>query len=108
MVILKPEDARALLDAAATQKDRALFMAAILTGMREGELLGLKWEDFDWRNGQVYVRRTYNHGRFYEPKTKTSRRKIDMAPELIQELKRWKIACPVGELDLVFPTEIGT
>jgi integrase len=54
------------------------------------------------------VRRTYNHGRFYEPKTKTSRRKIDLAPELIGRLKEWKMACPHGELNLVFPTEVGT
>jgi integrase len=108
MIILKPDDILALLDAAATEKDKVLFLAAVLTGMREGELLGLKWDDFDWRNGQAYVRRTYNHGRFYEPKTKSSRRKIDLAPELIRELKRWKIQCPIGELDLVFPTEIGT
>lgn len=42
MVILKPDDIRALLDAAAAEKDKALFMAAVLTGAREGELLGLK------------------------------------------------------------------
>jgi integrase len=108
MVILKPDDIRALLDAAGTEKDRVLFLSAVLTGAREGELLGLKWDDFDWRNGQVYIRRSYNHGRFYEPKTKTSRRKIDLAPELIAALKRWKIQCPVSELELVFPTEVGT
>jgi len=103
MVILKPDDIRALLDAAVTEKDRVLFLTAVLTGAREGELLGLKWDDFDWRNGQVYIRRSYNHGRFYEPKTKTSRRKIDLAPELIAALKRWKIQCPVSELELVLP-----
>jgi integrase len=83
-------------------------MAAVLTGMREGELLGLQWGDIDWLNSQIHVRRTYNHGRFYEPKTKTSRRKIDLAPELVRELKRWRVACPPGDLDLVFPTENGT
>jgi integrase len=108
MSILRPDQIRALLTAAGEQKDKVLFMTAVLTGMREGELLGLKWDDFDWVNRQVQVRRTYNHGHFYEPKTKTSRRKIDLAPELIRALKRWKLACPRGELDLVFPTSIGT
>lgn len=108
MSILRPEEIRALLDAAANQKDRMLFMAAVLTGMRQGELLGLKWDDFNWIAGQVFVRRSYNHKRFYEPKTKMSRRKIDLAPELIQEFKRWKISCPASELDLVFPTNTGT
>ncbi|MBI4595010.1 MAG: site-specific integrase [Candidatus Tectomicrobia bacterium] len=108
MIILKPDDIHALLDATGTKRERTLFMTAILTGMREGELLGLKWDDIDWRNSQIYVRRTFNHGRFYEPKTKTSRRKIDLAPELIIELKKWRLACPISELDLVFPTKVGT
>lgn len=43
-----------------------------------------------------------------EPKSKASRRKIDLAPELIHKLKKWKLACPKGETDLIFPTEEGT
>lgn len=108
MNILEPVAIRALLDAASTDKDKILFMTAILTGMREGELLGLKWDDIDWGNCQIQVRRTYNHGQFYEPKTKTSKRKIDLAPELVHELKKWKLACPKGEMNLVFPTSLGT
>lgn len=108
MVVLKPEEIRALLDAALTQKDRVLFMAAVFTGAREGELLGLQWGDIDWLNSQVLIRRTFNHGKFMEPKSKASRRKIDLAPELLHELKKWKLACPKGEFDLVFPSENGT
>ncbi|MEE9566137.1 MAG: site-specific integrase [Desulfobacteria bacterium] len=108
IAVLKPKEIRVLLDKAGSQKDRALFMAAALTGMREGELLGLKWDDIDWFNCQIHVRRTYNNGRFYDPKTKYSRRKVDLAPELVRELKKWKLACPRGELNLVFPTEKGT
>ncbi len=108
ILVFTPEEIRALLDAAGSQKDRTLFMTAVLTGMREGELLGLQWGDIDWVNRQVHVRRTYNHGRFYEPKSKAARRKIDLAPELVSTLKQWKLACPIGELDLVFPTEAGT
>lgn len=108
MVILKPEEIRALLDKAGSQKDRVLFMAAALTGLREGELFGLQWGDIDWINYQIHVRRTYNHGRFYEPKSITSRRKVDLAPELVSELKKWKLACPTSDQDLVFPTVAGT
>jgi integrase len=108
MIILKPKEIRLLFDNAATQKDRVLFMTAVLTGMREGELVGLKWEDIDWVNSQIYVRRTFNHGKFMDPKSRTSRRKIDLAPELVHALKKWKLACLKGELDLVFPTDEGT
>jgi len=108
MVILQPDELQALFDAGANQKERLLFMTATLTGMRQGELLGLQWGDMDWHNYQVHVRRTFNHGQFYEPKSKASRRKIDMPPELVSELKHWKLACPISELDLVFPSQVGT
>jgi len=105
--ILKPRQIRCLIDKTPELKFQTLFMMAVTTGMRQGELFGLKWPDIDWFNNQVHVKRTFNHGRFYEPKTKTSRRKIDLAPQLATQLKRWKIACPPCNLDLVFPNEQG-
>ena len=45
---------------------------------------------------------------FMEPKSKASRRKIDLAPELVSEWKKWKLASPKGGLDLLLPTEDGT
>lgn len=107
MTVLEPEEVRALVDAAESQKDRALFMTAGLTGMRQGEIFGLKWTDIDWINSQIHVKRTYNHGKFYAPKSNTSKRRIDLVPELVAELKKWKLACPKGELDLVFPNNKG-
>jgi len=108
MIILKPGEIRALLDASLTQKDRVLFMTAVFTGERKGELLGSQWGDVDWPNSQALVRRTFNHGEFMERKSKASRRRIDLAPQLLHELKKWKLACPKGELDLIFPSENGT
>jgi len=108
MVILGPEEIRALLNGAATPKDHALLMTAILTGARQGEILGLQWGDIDYLNSQILIRRTYNHGKFMEPKTETSKRNIDIGPDLVRELKKWKLACPKGEHDLVFPSEDGT
>ncbi|MFB3886328.1 MAG: tyrosine-type recombinase/integrase [Thermodesulfobacteriota bacterium] len=108
MVILKPEEIRVLLDNTATQKERVLFMTAALTGMRQGELLGLQWGDIDFLNSQILVRRTYNHGECMEPKSETSRRRIDIGPDLVHELKKWQLACPKGELNLVFSSNEGT
>lgn len=108
MVILQPKQIRALFYAAEDHWERMLFMAAVLTGMREGELLGLKWSDVNWVSRQVEVNRTYNHGQFYKPKSKASRRKIDMTPELVNELKKWKLACLPSDLDLVFPSGART
>jgi len=88
-------------------KFKTLMMMATSTGMREGEILGLKWGDIDFSVKQISVNRTFNHGRFYPPKSKDSKRKIDMVPQLIPQLKEWKLACPKTELDLVFPNANG-
>ena len=105
--VLTPAEILSLLDAAPDLKHKTLFMAAVTTGLRQGELLGLKWTDIDWFNSQVHVNRTYNHFRFYEPKSKTSRRKVDVPPQMMKQFKEWKIACPTNDLDLVFPNETG-
>jgi integrase len=41
------------------------------------------------------------------PKSKAGRRDVPLAPLVVAELKRWRLACPLGELDLVFPTPAG-
>ena len=105
--IITPEQILALLDATTDLKYKTLFMTTIMTGMRQGELLGLKWDDIDWIAGQIHVKRTFTSGRFYDPKSKKSRRKIDLAPQLITQLKKWQLACPSNKLDLVFPNGEG-
>jgi integrase len=104
---LKPPEIRALVENAKNQKFKTLFTLAVMSGMRRGEVLGLKWTDIDWFNCQVHVKRTYNHRRFYEPKSETSGRAIDLGPTVMAELKKWKLACPPNELGLVFPNEAG-
>jgi integrase len=44
------------------QKYRMLFMLAVMSGARQGELLGLKWSDVDWQNRQIHIQRTFNNG----------------------------------------------
>jgi len=104
---LKPEEIRGLIDNTDDQKYKTLFLMAIMTGMRQGELLGLKWDDIDWFNCQVRVKRTYNHGRFFEPKSETSKRAIDLSPMVITELKKWQLACLPNELNYIFPNKQG-
>jgi integrase len=101
------DETMAIIDEMPSFRGKLLVLTAAITGMREGELFGLKWDDIQWKDSQIFVRRTFNHGRFYEPKSNKSRRKIDVPQELLHELKTWKLACPKGELDLVFPNKIG-
>jgi integrase len=55
---LSPEQARTLLEALKGDRLEALYVLATTTGMRQGELLGLKWEDIDLGAGTLQVRRT--------------------------------------------------
>ncbi len=104
---LKPKEIRALIDEADSERFRTLLTLAVMSGMRQGEILGLKWTDVDWFNCQVHVRRTYNHGQFHDPKSETSRRSIDLGPTVIKRLKVWKMASLPNDLDLVFTNEAG-
>src|SRR5918997_978168 len=79
---LSAEEARRLLEAAHGDRFEALYVLALHTGMRQGELLALKWQDVDLENATLSVRRTITKsgGRLFlgEPKTKKSRRTIDL------------------------------
>jgi integrase len=56
------------LDDALGRVDRALYLTAAMTGMRQGELFALRWMDVDWLAHRVRVRRNYVHGRFGTPR----------------------------------------
>jgi integrase len=103
--VLAPADINALLGTVTNCKYKTLFTLAIFSGARQGELLGLKWSDVDWENNQIHIQRTYNKKTWYEPKSKTSYRRIDLGPEVIRVLKKWKLECPPNDHDLIFPSK---
>lgn len=57
--ILQPHEIQSFLDAAMEPKYRTLFMLAIMSGARQGEILGLKWTDIDWFNSQIRIQTTF-------------------------------------------------
>ena len=69
---------------------REFFQFAIWTGLRTGELLGLRWQDVDLDKGQVHIRTNITQGREKEPKTRGSIRTIELLPEAINALKSIK------------------
>lgn len=108
--ILKPEEIRLLLskmEGEEQERWKLMVKTAVLTGLREGEILGLQWPDVDWNASQFIIRRTCTNGKFYLPKTKKSRRRVDVPRDLLMDLKRWKLKCPKGKDDLVFPNGAG-
>ncbi len=105
--VLTPDEIHFLLQAENNQKFKTMFMLAIMSGLRQGELLGLKWSDVDWPNNQIQIQRTFNNQSWYKPKSKASARKINLGPSMMRELKKWRLACPPSELNLVFPNGAG-
>lgn len=74
---------------------KLFFKVAFLTGMRVGELLGLTWEDVDFKNYQISVNKTLINlpgGRnvVNDPKTAASARSIAISRDITGELKAWK------------------
>jgi integrase len=101
MQVLTAEQARQFLHTVSGQLDEALFTLALATGMRRGELLGLKWQDIDFHESRLRVRRTLNRvptvmgegaGSFVEsePKTMQSRRSIILPGFALEALQRHK------------------
>ena len=66
----------------------AILATQIFTGVREGELLALKWKDIDFKNNKLKIQRQYTVGELKETlKTSSSYRTIDLCPTLIKILK---------------------
>lgn len=76
------DQANALLEAASGHRLEALFVCAISTGMRQGELFGLRWADVDLAANQIHVNHSLEElngtTRLKEPKTKTSKRTVEL------------------------------
>jgi integrase len=68
--------------------ERPLYLTATMTGMRQGELLALRWRDVDWQAQRVRIRRNFVRGEFGTPKSKRSSRSVPLADRLAGELDR--------------------
>ncbi len=62
------------------------FLCAARTGLRQGELLALQWEDVNFAGRFLEVRRNFTHGEMTTPKSGESRR-VDLSPELTATLE---------------------
>lgn len=120
LTTLTADEVRRVLDAAKGDRLEALYVLAVTTGMREGELLALRWEHADVDRGTVRVvgtlQRTSVGLVIAEPKTKSSRRLVQLGPtaanalrkhRLVQREERLKAGAIWRDEDLVFSNQIG-
>lgn len=83
--------------------DRPLYLVAAMTGLRQGELLGLRWIDLDVHALKVRVRQSYVRGEFKAPKSRRGTRGVPLADRLVNELAALAaITAFHDEDDLVF------
>ncbi|MDA8097590.1 MAG: site-specific integrase [Clostridia bacterium] len=114
------EEVKRFLAVTKDSKHWMLFELALATGMRQGELLALRWQDIDFEKGKLFVRHTLHlTSKGWElapPKTITSRRILPLSLQLRASLKRHKVQQDKDQLrigpswqnsGLVFTNELG-
>lgn len=118
---MSEEQTRSFLDAAVGERLEGLYVLAVTTGLRQGELLALRWADVDLERASLHVRQSVQRiGRgefvFTPPKTAKSRRKVELTKVAVTALRRHRagqlqerLSAAGGweDLDLVFANEVG-
>jgi integrase len=100
--VFSPEEVWALVRAATSEQDAALFLTAAFTGLRRGELLALRWRDVDFARSVIRVRASYAAGVVTSPKSGKVR-SVPMAPDAAAALARLgQRELFTGDDDLVF------
>jgi len=92
-----------------TEPCASVVSIAVLTGLRIGEILALRWKRIDLLGATLEVAETYSSGEFGPPKTKSSRRVIPISSALRRVLEDQRARTnPATPEDLVFQTPKGT
>src|SRR3954463_13226111 len=106
--VFSPEEVWALVRAAESEQDSAIFLTAAFTGLRRGELVALRWRDVDFAASRVRVTGSFAGGRLTTPKSGRVR-SVPMAPDVASALARLAVREQwVGADDLVFPGVAGS
>lgn len=105
--IPSPEEIRAIVGVL-EGRWRPILVTAIFTGLRASELRGLRWSDVDLDRREIRVsQRADRFNEIGKPKSEAGERTVPAPPIVGNTLKEWRLACPKGELDLVFPNGVG-
>lgn len=117
-----PKEVRRFLEKV-PEKWYALFLCAVVGGLRIGELMAMKWQNLDWKRGQYFVKESWTRpqggrpGHFSTPKTESSVAPVDLTPICLEALRAHRKrqveeVLEAGEdyqdHDLIFATAKGT
>ena len=87
---------------------RPIIVTAIFTGMRSSELRGLTWDAVDFDAKRIHVRQRADAWNVMgAPKSEAGDRYLPMSPLVLNTLREWRLACPPGKPNLVFPNGSG-
>jgi integrase len=104
---LAPAELDALLAAATSEQDKAIFAVAGYAGLRLGEVRGLEWGDVDFPRQRIFIRRSYTHNAYGLPKSGKIR-SVPMADQIVGHLDRLsRRPLYTASDDLVFANEVG-
>ena len=104
-----PDEMRAIIAALNdAQRWRPLLLTLIFTGLRSCEVRGLRWSDVDLKRDELHVRQRADAlNKIGPPKSEAGERTVPLPPMVVHALREWKLVCPKGDLDLVFPGPRG-
>jgi integrase len=105
-----PDEIDALLRSA-EDRWRPFLLVAIRCGLRASELRGLRWQDIDFKKGELHVRqRADAYNAIGAPKSEAGERAVPIPPSTLHALREWKLKCPKraqGDQHYVFPNGQG-
>ncbi len=113
MRVLSKSQVESLLEVSKNDRFAALYVTAVTTGLRQGELLGLQWEDVDLRSGHASIRHTLQNdrGKLTLESTKNSKgRRVELPQITVNALKaqrEWLMAQGLRSSPWVFPNSKG-
>ncbi len=105
---LSLDEVRRLI-AASDEPVRTIVLLAVMTGLRIGEILALRWGRINFATGTLRVEETCYKGHFGTPKTRASRREVPLTPAVVKALQAHRMRCSdTANQALVFATQHGT
>ncbi len=105
--VFSPEEIHALVRAAESEQDAAIFLTAAFTGLRRGELVALRWRSVDFARQTIRVVASYSERALSSPKSGRAR-SVPMAPPVAEALARLAGRGHDDQEDgLVFPGTFG-